>query len=65
MVVMQIIQDQLNGIPSFFQALYSAVATVTDLSFSAQDCVATGIAEYLDYLIKKKKLGRYLLFTVD
>ena len=49
------IQKRLDAFPAFFQALYSAIASISDLSFGADYSVPAGIAEYLDHVIRVEK----------
>lgn len=49
------IQKRLDAFPAFFQALYSAIASISDLSFAADYSVPAGIAEYLDHAIRVEK----------
>lgn len=51
----QIIKDQFDGVPSFFQSLYFAMAAVTDRSLGPETTVASGIAECIDHIIRKEK----------
>ena len=49
------IQKRLDAFPAFFQALYSAIASISDLSFAVDYSVPAGIAEYLDHAIRVEK----------
>ena len=52
----------MDGIPSFCQALYESMGTVTDRVIAAKESVAQGLAEIFDHMIRKEEYVYYYCY---
>ena len=48
-----------------FQSLYSAIGSVSDHCLSSDVSVASGIAEYIDHIIRKEKSASWTCITIS